>query len=105
MPGDRTLVKLGFSVELAIGTELQIRPRSGLALRSGILCHLGTIDSDYRGEVGAILFNFSDTGFYVGVGDRIAQMALCSVIDEDIVVAEDLSQTERGAGGFGHTGV
>lgn len=105
LPGERCVVKLGFAVELWPGTEIQIRPRSGLALRDGILCHLGTIDSDYRGEVGAILFNLGQHTFRGEVGDRIAQMALCPVMTHEFQVVEELSETQRGTGGFGSTGV
>lgn len=89
LPGERALVKLGFALEVPEFFEVQIRPRSGLALKQGILVHLGTIDSDYRGEI----------------GDRIAQMALCPALREELVPVAELTQTSRGTGGFGHSGV
>ena len=119
MPGERALIRLGVSAELALGTEIQVRPRSGLAVKTGITCegaaalrltdagikwHLGTIDSDYRGEIGAIIFNLSDTAFEVKVGDRIAQFALCAVIIEGVEVVNEINTTERGVGGYGSTG-
>ncbi len=120
MPGERAVIRLGIAASLDLGTEIQVRPRSGLAVKNGITCegaclqhqtdagikwHLGTIDSDYRGEIGAIIFNLSDTAFEVKVGDRIAQFALCTVLIEPIHIVNELSATERGVGGFGHTGV
>ena len=105
LPGERGLVDLGFAVELPLGFELQIRPRSGLALKHGIVAHLGTIDSDYRGSVGVILFNHGQHVYRVAVGDRIAQMALCCVVTTGFEIAEKLSDTARGDGGFGHTGL
>ena len=104
MPGERAMIRLGFSIELPIGMEAQIRPRSGLTLNAGVLCHLGTIDSDYRGEVGAILFNLGDTVCEIKVGDRIAQMAVCMVFNQPFELVASLSETERGTGGFGSTG-
>lgn len=104
LPGERCLVKLGFAVELLPGTEIQIRPRSGLALKQGVLVHLGTIDSDYRGEVGAIVFNLGQHTFRGEVGDRIAQMALCPVLTHGFEIVDALGETQRGAGGFGSTG-
>lgn len=103
--GGRAVVKLGFALEVPAHFEVQIRGRSGLALKSGILAHTGTIDSDYRGEVGAILFNMNGIPFRVEVGDRIAQMAFGPALPEDLAVVAELSETTRGAGGFGSTGV
>lgn len=103
-PRSRILVKTGVAVELPRGLELQIRPRSGLAAKRGVVAHLGTIDSDYRGEVGVILFNHSDAPFLINHGDRIAQGAVCMVSMCEIEVVSALSETERGAGGFGSTG-
>lgn len=105
-PGRVALVPAGFEVAVPRGYEAQVRPRSGLALKSriGLLNSPGTVDSDYRGEVGVILFNFSDADFTVSRGDRIAQMVVCQVPDTVLVEADSLDTTERGPGGFGHTG-
>ena len=88
------------------GFEAQVRPRSGLALKSriGLLNSPGTIDSDYRGEVGVILFNFGSEDFTVHRGDRIAQIVICSLPETELVEREVLESTVRGPGGFGHTG-
>jgi dUTP pyrophosphatase len=106
-PGKIALVKTNISIEMPPNIEAQIRSRSGLAFKNGIfvLNAPGTIDSDYRGDVGVILANFSDKAFNVGVGDRIAQMVFAKVIKPDFSESSDLSTTSRGAGGFGHTGV
>lgn len=90
-----------------MGFEIQIRPRSGLALKNGItvLNTPGTVDSDYRGEIGVILFNASMQQFVVRNGDRIAQMVVATYEAPDFRVAEELDETDRGAGGFGSTGV
>jgi len=105
-PGKAVLVPAGFEMAVPAGYEAQVRPRSGLALKSriGLLNSPGTIDSDYRGEVGVILFNFGDSDFTVRRGDRIAQMVICSLPRTELVETERLEGTERGAGGFGHTG-
>ena len=105
-PGKAVLVPAGFEMAVPPGYEAQIRPRSGLALKSriGLLNSPGTIDSDYRGEVGVILFNFGDEDFTVSRGDRIAQMIVCSLPAAILVETEVLGSTERGPGGFGHTG-
>jgi len=99
-------VGTGIAMELPQGLEAQVRPRSGLAARSGIgvLNSPGTIDSDYRGEVKVILFNVSDSDFAVCTGDRIAQIVFSQVTPVELVEVESLSGTDRGAGGFGHTG-
>jgi dUTP pyrophosphatase len=99
-------VGTGIALELPPGFEAQVRPRSGLASRHGIgiLNSPGTVDSDYRGEVRVILFNQADTDYHVQPGDRIAQFVISRVTDVEIVEAERLDDTERGAGGFGHTG-
>jgi dUTP pyrophosphatase len=101
------LVKTNLSLEMPPNIEAQIRSRSGLAIKNGIfvLNAPGTIDSDYRGDVGVILANFSEEAFDVKIGDRIAQMVFAKVIKPDFSEAAELSTTERGAGGFGHTGV
>jgi len=107
-PGARVLVPTGLFVEIPEGYEAQIRPRSGLALKKGITLvnTPGTIDADYRGEVGIIMINHGDEPFLVNRGDRIAQMIIAPVtrIEWQEVVSE-LSPTDRGSGGFGHTGV
>jgi dUTP pyrophosphatase len=105
-PGRAVLVPAGFEMAVPPGYEAQVRPRSGLALKSriGLLNSPGTIDSDYRGEVGVILFNFGDEDFTVRRGDRIAQMVVCSLPETELVETERLDSTERGPGGFGHTG-
>lgn len=106
-PNSRTLVHTGLYIELPKGYEAQIRPRSGLALNKGItvLNAPGTIDADYRGEIGVILYNTSDTPFYIKNGDRIAQMVVARCERVEWVISDDLSSSERGEGGFGSTGV
>ncbi len=106
-PGRWALVPTGISVEIPDGFEAQIRPRSGLALKHGIslVNAPGTIDADYRGEIGIILINFGGSDFTVSRGDRIAQMVLSKVYRAEFIQADDLSETKRSAGGFGHTGV
>lgn len=105
-PGDRALVPTGISVSLPLGTELQIRPRSGLAAKHGVtlLNTPGTIDSDYRGEIKVILINLGKENFSVTRGMRIAQAVFSEVIKAKLLVADNLDTTCRGAGGFGHTG-
>lgn len=105
-PGQFRLVKTGLSVELPRGTEMQIRPRSGLAYKHGVtvLNSPGTIDSDYRGEIGVILINHGNSSFPVSVGDRIAQAVLNKVVIVNYREAKELYDTARGAGGFGSTG-
>jgi dUTP pyrophosphatase len=104
-PGERVLVGTGLAFEVPKGYELQVRPRSGLALKKGItvLNSPGTIDSDYRGEVGIILINHSGVGFIVERGDRIAQGVIAEVEQATFTVKEELSDTTRGEGGFGST--
>jgi dUTP pyrophosphatase len=106
-PLERTLVKTGLFLEIPQGYEAQVRPRSGLALKKGItvLNSPGTIDADYRGEVGVILINLSKDPFVIEDGERIAQLVFAKVEQASWVEAEILSETERGAGGFGSTGV
>jgi dUTP pyrophosphatase len=106
-PGGRVLVKTGFAMELPDGFEAQVRPRSGLAIKNGItvLNTPGTIDSGYRGEVGVILANFGDVPFRVEKGMKIAQMVIARFEKADVEVVGELSSSERGAGGFGSTGV
>lgn len=106
-PLDRALIPTGLHIALPEGYEAQIRPRSGLALKKGITClnTPGTIDSDYRGEIGVILANISNEDFVVNPGDRIAQMVINKVEHAEFELVESLDETERGEGGFGHTGV
>ena len=100
------LVPTNLKVEIPIGYEIQIRPRSGLAAKNGIgvLNSPGTIDSDYRGEIKVILFNFSEEDFIIKRGDRIAQMVVSKVYRADLIVTDELNDSKRGDGGFGHTG-
>ena len=106
-PLQRTLISTGLFIELPLGTEAQIRPRSGLALKHGItvLNTPGTIDADYRGEIKVLLVNLSDTDFEVVHGERIAQMIVAKHEQITWEESESLSSTARGAGGYGHTGV
>lgn len=106
-PGARALVPTGIAIALPAGFEAQVRPRSGLALKNGItvLNSPGTIDADYRGEVGVILFNTSDLPFTIERGMRIAQMVIARHERAVWTEVESLDETERGAGGFGSTGV
>jgi len=105
-PGERRLVPTGLAIELEPGWEAQVRPRSGLALRHGVtlLNSPGTIDADYRGEVGVILINLGQAPFTVRPGDRIAQMVVARVARVRPVAVEALGESGRGDGGFGHTG-
>lgn len=105
--GERKLVPTGIAIALPDGYEAQVRPRSGLALKNGItvLNTPGTIDADYRGEVGVILINLSDENFTITRGMRIAQMVIAPYIQAKMVQVEDLDSTSRGTGGFGSTGV
>ncbi len=104
--GDVVLVPTNLSVEIPEGFEIQVRPRSGLAAKSGIgiLNSPGTIDADYRGEIKIILMNFGRDDFKISRGDRIAQLVVSKVYFADLTEAEDLSESKRGEGGFGHTG-
>ena len=106
-PGGRRLVRTGLAVEIPVGFEGQVRPRSGLALKNGItvLNAPGTIDAGYRGEVGVVLANFGDAPFAVEPGMRIAQLVIAAVASVTVEVAETLSNSERGSGGYGSTGV
>ena len=105
-PGKVALVPTGLTLELPVGYEAQVRPRSGLALKSGIgvLNGPGTIDAGYRGEVGSILFNFSDRPFEIRRGDRSSQMVIAKLADVHLESVEQLSESARGTGGFGSTG-
>jgi dUTP pyrophosphatase len=105
-PMDRALIKTGLFIELPIGVEAQVRPRSGLALKKGItvLNTPGTIDADYRGEIGVILVNLSQETFTIEQGDRIAQLVIAKHERAEWTEVESLSVTSRGEGGFGSTG-
>ena len=105
-PGGRTLIKTGLFVQLPDGYEFQIRPKSGMAMKYGItvLNTPGTIDANYRGEIGVILHNASDKDYFVFSGDKIAQMVLQQVPKVEWEEVEELSETNRGDGGYGHTG-
>ena len=106
-PGERKLIPTGIYIALPVGYEAQVRPRSGLALKYGIgLANmLGTVDSDYRADVGVILINLGQKNFVVNDGDRIAQMVIAKHERAEWEVVEELDETERGEGGYGHTGV
>ena len=105
-PGARALIPTGLRMAIPEGYEVQVRPRSGLALKHGISLPNtpGTIDSDYRGEVGVILINLGRDPFVVTHGERIAQMIVAPVLQADFTLSEELDETARGAGGFGSTG-
>ena len=106
-PGERKLIPTGIYIALPVGYEAQIRPRSGLALKYGIgLANmLGTVDSDYRADVGVILINHGQEDFIINDGDRIAQLVIAKHETAEWDVVEELDETERGEGGYGHTGV
>ncbi|MBO7115766.1 MAG: dUTP diphosphatase [Prevotella sp.] len=106
-PLERRLIPTGLHIALPEGYEAQVRPRSGLALKHGltVLNTPGTIDADYRGEIGVVLVNLSKEDFVINDGERIAQMVIARHEQADFVVVEELDQTERGEGGYGHTGV
>ncbi len=107
MPGARRLIPTGMRVEIPPGFEMQIRPRSGLALRQGLSLPNtpGTIDSDYRGPLGVIVINLGDEPVRISHGDRIAQAVIAPVVQATFEVVQDLSDTGRGSGGFGSTGL
>lgn len=106
MPGERHLIPTGIAIALPDGYEAQIRPRSGLALRHGIALvnSPGTIDPDYRGEIGIIIINHGAEPFVIKAGERIAQMVFASFARAELDEVDELDGTERGEGGFGHTG-
>jgi dUTP pyrophosphatase len=106
-PLERRLIPTGLHIALPVGFEAQVRPRSGLALKKGItvLNTPGTIDADYRGEIGVVLINLSQEDFVVNDGERIAQMVIARHEKADFIEVEVLDETERGEGGYGHTGV
>ncbi len=105
-PLQRRLIPTGLFIALPVGYEAQVRPRSGLALKHGItvLNTPGTIDADYRGEIGVVLINLSEEEFVVNPGERIAQIVIAKHEQADFEVVTELDETERGAGGYGHTG-
>lgn len=105
-PMERKLIGTGLYIELPEGYEAQVRPRSGLAIKHGItvLNSPGTIDADYRGEIGIILINLSDTDFTICNGDRIAQMVIARHETAELIETEEINLTTRGGGGFGHSG-
>jgi len=105
-PGQRALVPTGLTIALPSGYEAQVRPRSGLASKHGVtvLNAPGTVDADYRGEIGVLLINHGDAPFSIRRGERIAQMVIAAVVRVELVPAAELSATERGSGGFGSTG-
>ena len=104
---ERTMIPTGLFIELPIGYEAQVRPRSGLAAKNGITClnSPGTVDADYRGEIKVILVNLSHDDFTINNGDRIAQMVIAKHERADFIEVEELSETARGQGGFGSTGL
>lgn len=106
-PGEIRLIPTGLAVSIPPGWEAQIRPRSGLALKHGIgMANApGTIDSDYRGEIGLVVINWGHEAFTIRRGDRIAQMVITSVARAEVEEVDDLDETRRGDGGFGHSGV
>ncbi|MBM3414484.1 MAG: dUTP diphosphatase [Bacteroidetes bacterium] len=106
-PGERRLIPTGLFIELPIGYEAQVRPRSGLALKQGITClnAPGTIDADYRGEIGVILINHSNETQVIQPGDRIAQLVVQPVVSCSWIFVSELPDSTRGQGGFGHTGL
>ena len=105
-PGKHALVPTGLTIALPAGFEAQVRPRSGLAAKHGVtvLNAPGTVDADYRGEIGVLLINHGDAPFPIRRGERIAQMVIASVARAELVLAVSLSATDRGSGGFGSTG-
>ena len=105
-PGQRSLIPTGLAFAIPEGYEIQVRPRSGLAIKHGIslVNSPGTIDADYRGEVCVILINHGQESFSINPGDRIAQLIVAPVFQADLIEVSELSETGRGEGGFGHTG-
>ncbi len=105
-PLERKLISSGIRMEIPEGYEVQVRPRSGLAFKHGltVLNSPGTVDSDYRGDVGVILVNLSNEDYTVSPGERIAQLVVNKVAQAELIEVEELNETERNSGGFGHTG-
>lgn len=106
-PGERVSVPTGLYAEIPQGYEGQVRSRSGLSIKNGVvvLNSPGTVDSDYRGEICVILMNMGDEEFIIHNGDRIAQLVICPVVQAEIEPVDTFDETERGTGGFGHTGL
>jgi len=106
-PGERTLIPTGLAMAIPVGFEGQVRPRSGLALRQGLALvnAPGTIDADYRGEIGIIMINHGQDSVTLNPGDRIAQLVIAPVVRARLIAVEVLEHTQRSEGGFGHTGV
>lgn len=106
-PGERALIPTGLHIALPVGYEAQIRPRSGLAIKNGVTCNNapGTVDSDYRGDIGVELINHGHEPFTVNDGERIAQMVITQYERAEWDEVDELDETERGEGGFGHSGV
>ena len=107
MPGERSLIPTGLFVELPLGMEAQVRARSGLSIKHGIglVNGVGTVDSDYRGEWNVPLINWGDEPYTIHNGDRIAQVVFSMFVQAEFEPAEEIDETERGSGGFGHTGI
>ena len=105
-PGKHAMIPTGLTIALPPGYEAQVRPRSGLAAKHGVtvLNSPGTVDADYRGEIGVLLINHGDAPFAIRRGERIAQMVIAAVVRAELVPATSLSETDRGSGGFGSTG-
>lgn len=106
VPMERVLIKTGLFIALPVGYEAQVRPRSGLALKHGItvLNAPGTVDADYRGEIGVILINLSNESFIINDGDRIAQLVIAKHEQAEFIEMKELDETERGDGAYGHSG-
>jgi dUTP pyrophosphatase len=106
-PGERRLIPTGVAIALPEGYEAQVRPRSGLALKQGVtlLNTPGTVDADYRGEIGAVMINLGDEPFVIRDGDRIAQLVVHQVCRAELQEVDELPESSRGTGGFGHTGL
>lgn len=107
LPGERFAIPTGISIELELGEEAQVRPRSGLAIKYGVtvLNSPGSVDSSFRGEIKVILINHSNECFQIKKGDRIAQLVFAKIMDTNLVVAEELNETDRGSNGLGSSGV
>lgn len=106
-PGERILVPTGLFTEIPLGYEIQVRPRSGLAFKNGVTClnTPGTIDADYRGEIKVLLINHGQEDFVINSGDRIAQLVVANVTKANYQLSDKLNSSDRGVGGFGHTGI
>ncbi len=105
LPGERCLIPTGIAMAIPVGYEVQVRPRSGLAIKHGVTLvnSPGTIDADYRGEIKIVVINHGSETFQINAGDRIAQLIVAPVVQAALVEVTDLDQTDRGSGGFGHT--